>query len=171
METLWQYFPPPSICRIITQKGNVPYISRLLTNSSFLKATLCISINVQHQIWRKAVQHFRGNKLIEYHQWEQSAEALWVCEIPEPLLRFSTNRGSGNSKQQFWKAHGAVPWNFIFLYTNFLIQNVKIYPASLKHSAFQCCRRLPTGIAPDLKLSKQEERERITEVNPQHEEV
>lgn len=35
-------------------------------------------------------------------------------------------------------------------------------PASLKHSAFQCYRRLPTGIIPDLKLGKQEEREEMT---------
>lgn len=44
-------------------------------------------------------------------------------------------------------------------------------PASLKYSAFQCCRRLPTGIVPDLKLGKQEEWEGITEVSPWHEEV
>lgn len=92
---------------------------------------------MQHQIWRKPVQLFRENKLIEYHQWEQSSEAPWVCEVPEPLLSFSTNRGPGNSKQQFWKTHGAVSCNFIFLYTSFLIQKVKIYqPAwNTQHSS------------------------------------
>lgn len=44
-------------------------------------------------------------------------------------------------------------------------------PASLKHSAFWGKGGLRTGIVPDLELSKQEERVRITEVSPWHEEV
>lgn len=96
-----------------------------------------------------------------------------MCEAPEPLLSFQLTGAQAtvnSSSEKHMEQYHEISFFYIQVSLFFLPKSEDL-PASLKHSAFQCCRRLPKGIVPDLKLGKQDEREGITEVSPWHEEV
>lgn len=137
------------------------------TTHQFIFSLSHISMNLQHQSWRKPVRLFRGNKLIECNQWEENAEEPWLYEIPEPLWSFflvigvqvTVNNSSAKRRRQY---------NVISSSCISVFLSKRWKSTSQPKTAFQCYGRLSTRIIPGLKPGEIEGREKITEASPQH---